>query len=326
MARKQRVSVLGQFQETCAEHGLLPRGAKVLVAVSGGADSVCLLDLLRAVAPRAGLRLVGFHMNHRLRPAARGDERFVRDLFGSEPFVVVRADVAGYSRRHRLSIEEAARTLRYRHMNRIAGRLGCEWAALGHTADDNLETMLLNLSRGAGLSGLTGIPVRRGIFVRPLIDIERRQVIEYLRGRGLSWVEDETNQDPRFRRNLIRLQVVPALRAVNPAVVSNARRAARLLTEEDEYLEAVVSEALDRVLGAGRRRSFIDCPAFANYNKALKRRMVRRLLPELDSDGIARAVDFLKQGPDATAVLGRNARLVRRDRLACIAHPREKPR
>jgi len=320
MARKSQVSVLGRFQETVKRAGLLPEGAKVLVAVSGGADSVCLFDLLRAVAPGLGLELVGFHMNHGLRPTASRDERFVRGVFEFR-LVVVRSDVAAYSRSHGLGIEEAARTLRYRNMERVASKYNCDRIALGHTADDNLETMLLNLARGAGLSGISGIPVRRGPYVRPLIDIEREQIVRYLRARRLSWVEDETNQDPRFRRNLLRLQAVPALKAVNPEAAGNARRAAALLREEDEFMETLATEALSRVARVGKTRASVDCAAFENYNPVLKRRMVRHLLPGLDSDGIAKAVRFLRQGPDQTLLLSRSVRLVRQGRVVRLGIP-----
>ncbi|MEO0082099.1 MAG: tRNA lysidine(34) synthetase TilS [candidate division WOR-3 bacterium] len=312
MGRKQHISVLGRFVETVDRAEMLPQGAKVLVAVSGGADSVCLFDLLRSVAPGRGIELVGFHMNHRLRPTAYRDEMFVRDLFGSVPLVVVRADVVGYARRHRLGIEEAGRELRYRHMVGIARKRGCSLVALGHTADDNLETMLLNLARGAGLTGLAGVPVRRGIFIRPLIDIERTEIVAYLRARGLTWVEDESNQNAHFRRNLVRLTAVPALKAVNPRAAVSARRTAELLSEEDSFLDGLAREALNHVATVRRGRVCVDCAAFRLYDICLRRRMARQLLPGLDSVNLSRAVEFLAPGPDATLKLNRFVRLIRR--------------
>ncbi len=296
----KRLSVLGQFMATVERYDLLPQGSRVLVAVSGGADSVCLLLLLRAVASRRGLTLFGFHMNHGLRKAARRDEEFVRSLFteaGIE-LKVVRSDVPGYVRRHRVGIEEAGRELRYRNLARVARRFDCDRTALGHTADDNLETMLLNLARGTGPHGLVGIPVRRGGIVRPMIDLEREQVVRYLRACRAGWVEDETNRDPAFRRNLIRGQALAALREVNPAVVGNARRTARLLQDEDEFLDMLATRALDAVVVRRGIRILIDTCAFDAYNTSLKRRMVKRLVPELDAEGIERVVEFSRGGPD----------------------------
>ena len=158
-----KLSVPGRFFATVKEHDLLPEGASVLAAVSGGADSVCLLDLLRLAQPRLKLRLAAFHLNHDLRGTAKRDEDFVGKVCRDwkVELVVARADVAGYSKRHRMGVEEAGRDLRYRHLERVGRKLGCDVIALGHTANDNLETMLLNLARGAGPRGLAGIQVQR---------------------------------------------------------------------------------------------------------------------------------------------------------------------
>lgn len=312
MFNPRRASVYGCFLQTVERYNLFPSESKVLVAVSGGSDSVCLLDLLRIFASERKLRLIGFHLNHRLRETARRDEAFVRSLFGSEPLVVVRSDVGRYAQRHRLGIEEAARLVRYRHMERVAKRLGCVRVALGHNADDNLETMLFNLARGAGLSGLAGIPVQRGIFVRPLLDLEREDIVRYLRARGLDWVEDETNKDIAFRRNLLRLQVVPALKAVNPGVVANARRTSILLRDEDDFLDTLAREALNRVAKVGRNRVSVDCCIFGEYNRCLKRRIVRILIPGLDAEAVERVLAFLEPDCECSSTVVKGIRLSRR--------------
>ncbi len=306
----KRLSVLGRFQATADEHGLLPRGSKVLVAVSGGADSVCLLHLLRSVAGRRRLALTGFHLNHRIRPEAGRDERFVRGLFERAGLDcrVVWSDVRGYARRHRLGLEEAGRELRYRHMTRVAKRLGCDRVALGHTADDNLETMVLNLVRGAGPHGLAGIPVRRGIFVRPMLDIERAALVGYLAAAGAEWVEDETNADPGFRRNRVRLNVIPELRAINPAAVANARRAARLLQQEDEYLAGLAAAALAGAVRRGRGRTLIDTRKLESYNPVLMRRIVKMLVPGLDAAAVERVLEFLGRGSGRLVLAGATLR------------------
>ncbi|HDR00353.1 MAG TPA: tRNA lysidine(34) synthetase TilS, partial [candidate division WOR-3 bacterium] len=306
--------------ETVELEGLLPEGSRVLVAVSGGADSVCLLEFLRIIAPRRGLTLAGFHLNHRLRPAAHEDERFVRTLFEQArlPLKVVRSDVRGYARRHRLGIEGAGRELRYRHMGATARKLGCQRVALGHTADDSLETVLLNIIRGTGLTGFRGIPARREYYVRPLIELTRVEIEAWLCAQGVAWREDESNRDERYARNLLRRRVIPVLRELRPNAAVAARRAARLIADEDDCLEEEARAALSTVARRVRSGARIDLAALLSYNICLKRRMVRRLIPGMDSSGVDRILLFLtamqEQGPRHSAaklVLPGGTRLTR---------------
>lgn len=285
--REKRLSVMGRFLATVDENRLLSRGDRVLVALSGGADSTALLELLLAAARRLGITVCVFHLNHGLRRAAAGDEAAVRRLCRERgvDLVVERADVAAHARKQRLGVEEAGRELRYRLLDEAADRLDCVRVALGHNANDNLETMLMNLVRGTGPAGLCGIPVRRGRFVRPLLDIERGDLERFLSARGTAWIEDESNRDSTFRRNRLRTEVLPVLVALNGAAVQNARRTARLLANESAYLDGLA----DEFACAGSR---IDTLKLATYNDCLKRRIVKRLLPELDSGGVESLLEF----------------------------------
>ena len=291
MARQ--LSVAGRFFATVEENRLFARGDRVLAALSGGADSTALLELLLASARRLGITVAAFHLNHGLRRAAAGDEAAVRRLCRERgvELLVERADVRAHARRRKLGIEEAGRELRYRLLDAAAGRLGCTCIALGHNANDCLETMLLNLARGAGPAGLAGIPVRRGRFVRPLLDIERGELERFLRARGVGWVEDESNRDAAFGRNRLRHAVVPVLVSLNPAAVRNARRTARLIAEESSYLDEIAGE----FECSGRR---IDTRKLEGYNICLKRRILKRLLPGLDAAAVERLLEFAarKQG------------------------------
>lgn len=321
-----RVSVFGRFLDLVRTERLIHSGSRVLVAVSGGLDSVCLLDLVLAARGRLGFEVRGFHLDHRLRPESAADARFVRELFARRGVEarVGWADVAGHARRRRLGIEEAAREIRYRRMEREARATGCDRVALGHTADDNLETQLLNLVRGSGPRGLAGIPVRRGRFIRPLLDIERRELFDYARARCLEWVEDASNLDPAFRRNRLRLQVVPVLKELNPAAARAARRAAALLAGEDGYLDARAALALDRCAGRGRGRVVIDLNDWASYSVVLRRRMMRLLVPGLDADAVEEALRLMGRRTDGRLPLGRGAELARRgDRAEILTRGKE---
>jgi tRNA(Ile)-lysidine synthase len=337
-----KLSVLGRFLATVREHGLLPEGSGVLAAVSGGADSVCLLDLLRLAQPRLKFRLAAFHLNHGLRDSATRDEDFVRKLCRDwkVELVMARADVAGYSKRHRIGIEEAGRELRYQHLERVARKLKCGVIALGHTANDNLETMLLNLARGAGPLGLAGIPVRRVsdsyhkgtkaqrvrtriTFVRPMIDIERDKLEQHLRARGIAWVEDESNSYVNYRRNLVRREVVPVLLKLNPNAVANARRAAQLLAEEGKFLDGLAEAAIRDVAESVNGRVRIDLLKFKDYNTILKRRILKRVLPELDSQAVEGVLEFCDRDTGGRLTLTRGVRAHRRRGLIDFEHSKE---
>jgi tRNA(Ile)-lysidine synthase len=207
----------------------------VLAAVSGGADSVAMLHMLR------GGKVTVAHYNHGLRAAADEDEAFVRSLCGQweVPFVSERGKVPKGA-----GVEAAAREMRYDFLERVREEQGLDTIATAHTADDNVETVLLNLTRGAGLSGLCGIPEKRGKIVRPILHLSRDKVIQYLTERDIPWREDGSNRDTVYRRNYIRHEVVPALKQVNPALTEAVSRLTASLNEDEEYLTSLALEEI----------------------------------------------------------------------------------
>lgn len=225
------------------EYDMLPPGASVLCAVSGGADSVCLLHWL---SQQGDLTLTAAHFNHQLRGAeADRDEAFVRDLCEAWhiPLTVGRGDVRAFAKREGLSIEEGARILRYAFLEETAEAEGCQFIATAHTADDNAETVLLNLIRGTGLKGLGGIPPVQGNIVRPLLHATKKQVVQYLTEHQIPHVEDASNTDKTYTRNRLRSQVMPVLKELNPKAVEHINAAATQAREVDEYLEAQARRA-----------------------------------------------------------------------------------
>jgi len=216
-------------------HMLPPSGGVMLVAVSGGRDSVCLLHYLAAM-PR-DFTVAAAHLDHGQRPTAGRDVDFVRQLCREldVPLTVERADVPALARERGVGLEEAGRMARYDFFRRTADRLGAQRIATAHHAADQAETVVLNLVRGTGMQGLAGIPPVRGRIVRPLLETSREDIETYLETHRLSHVEDETNRDTALRRNLLRREVMPQLAELHDGAAANICRTAELLRQEDAF-------------------------------------------------------------------------------------------
>jgi tRNA(Ile)-lysidine synthase len=247
--------------------GLLAPDEPVLVALSGGPDSTALLAALQALS-RAGLAgpVLACHVDHGLRPGSERDADHCAGLCArlGIPFVRRRVEVA------RGNVQAQARKARYAALRQAAAAAGAAAIATGHTRSDQAETVILRLLRGSGARGLSGIPARRGALVRPLIDRSRAEVLAYLRGRGLPFLEDPSNAAPRYLRNRVRREVMPILSALAPSAEEALARAADLLREDERALEA------------GARRLLAGAPlapraALAAAPEAVRRRAVRRL-------------------------------------------------
>ena len=241
-------AIRARVRRTIQRHGLCPPGSRLLVALSGGSDSVALLHLLHDLATDGGFSVAAVaHVNHHLRATAGRDEAFCRELVGrmGYPLEVAHADVAARARRDALSIEEAARQERYRNLREAAGRYQATAIATGHTRDDQVETLLMKLGRGAGLSGLGGVYPRRDDLIRPLLEVSRGALRDHLQQAGELWVEDETNADLGNPRNRIRHTVVPAIEAaLGPAALDAFARATVLAGEDGLWLDSLAAEVL----------------------------------------------------------------------------------
>jgi len=230
-----------QVRRTIRRYGLLPPGSRVLIGLSGGSDSVALTRLLVDLAANGEFEVVGVaHFNHQLRPSAGRDEAFCREFARrlALPIAVEEADVAASADEQGLSTEDAARRLRYTFLRRSAAAMGADRIAVGHTQDDQAETFLMKLMRGAGPTGLGGIYPRRDSVIRPLLDVTRAQLRAYLEAAGERWVEDESNEDIGNPRNRIRHRVLPELDmaaggSTRPAIA----RAAALIREDGQWLD-----------------------------------------------------------------------------------------
>ncbi len=262
-----------ELRRFLTEH--LPRGAHAVLAVSGGPDSMALLHAASCLRTPLDLRLTCAHFNHHLRGAdADADERFVREqcaLLGM-PFVSGGADVAAEALTGE-SLEEAARRLRYAFLRSVDPDA---YLLTAHNANDNLETMLMHLIRGASLRGLSGIPPVRGKILRPLLRVTRGEILAYLAETGTPYRLDTSNDSDAFLRNRVRRHIVPLLIAENPSLAHSAQAAAERLREEDQLLDSLAAKALD----SARKPGGLSCAALRQAAPPLLRRALRLFFME----------------------------------------------
>jgi tRNA(Ile)-lysidine synthase len=282
-----------------------PLSGSVLVGVSGGQDSVCLLDALGSVCARTKLRLIVVHVNHQLRGrAAAQEEQFVESLATryEVPFQAVSVEVGSYASRGRMGLEEAARAARYQAFAAVSSRTRASAVFVGHTRDDLAETLLINIIRGTTSHGLSSILPTQTIdtsllgppalpietlqdpsitVLRPLLEIPRRQTAEYCRALGLLFQSDDSNQDPSFLRNRIRNSLVPLLKTYNPSIVVSLTRLARSTVDDDRELESITSRAWSDAADATPARVGFAWQRWTAFSPAIQRRLLRRATREL---------------------------------------------
>ncbi|MCD8188817.1 MAG: tRNA lysidine(34) synthetase TilS [Clostridiales bacterium] len=265
---------------------MLSPGERVLVAVSGGGDSMCLLHLLW----REGYAVQAATYDHGIRPQSAQDAAFVETWCRAHgiPCHVGRGDVPRRAKEQGLGLEEAARALRYAFLQDTARKAGIEKIATAHNADDNAETLLLHLLRGSGLNGLGGIPPVRGNLIRPLLTASRAEIDAYLERWDIPHVEDSTNADTTYRRNYLRHQVLPLLKAQNPNLLEGLNRTMRGLRQDNDYLEGQAAEIADRAVPTEGGFSY-PAGELAKLHPALANRVVQCLAARLNPDVVLTA-------------------------------------
>ena len=277
--------------KTVQRERLFEKGQQLLVAVSGGPDSVALLSLLQTLAPAWRLSLAAVHFNYGLRGReSEDDASFVTELCDrlDVPLHIRRFELGPPAKRARpSSLQERARELRYDAMRRLARELHVDRVALGHTADDQAETVLMWMLRGAGPAGLGGMPYRREhLFVRPLLDATRRDILGYLERQALLFRTDSSNSRPVYFRNRIRQTLLPVVKELAPAAVRILQRQADVLREENRFLEELVSESWTRLVVEHAEGGLsLDRLGVIALPLALQRRLVRQVLRRLHPQG-----------------------------------------
>lgn len=315
------VDLLGQVSLFVRKHRMIGEREKILVAVSGGPDSVALLHILWKLREELNIFLHVVHVNHLLRgEEARTDALFVQEFAEklNLPCTVENIDVRALQKETGLCLQEAAREARFAFFEREARRLKADKVALGHHADDQAETILLNLLRGAGVGGLAGIPPVRGLYIRPLLAIRRREIEEYCRVHALPFRLDPSNLKPVYTRNRIRIQLLPLLeQEYNPQLVRVLTRLGNICREENAYLETKAQAAYRQVAEQTNEGGLVFPKTLLLAQPLPLRRRILRLAwqevsgetKELSYDHVERLLEMLENGAQAV-VLPRGVRAV----------------
>lgn len=295
-----------RVKATISKHSMLSGGETVLVGLSGGPDSVCLLSALHMLKDEFRLRLHAVYIDHGLRPDEIPDEiEFCKKLCEelSIPFIVKSIDVKTYAKEHGLNKQDAARELRYEAFNEVAFDIKADRIALGHNSDDQLETFFMRIFRGTGPKGLSGIPPVRGKIIRPLLEAERSEIEGFLDELRVNYITDSSNLKDDYLRNKIRLSFMPEVKKINPYIAETMSRTMEILREEEKYFDILVTKTLMRLIS---RKTLIRIELFLSpmesMEKVILRRVLRRAIDEtrglkgLEFIHIEDIIDLIKHG------------------------------
>lgn len=276
--------------ETVNKYNLLSKNDKIIVGVSGGPDSVCLLHFLNSIKGDYGLSIIVAHINHNLRgEKAVEDMEFVckmaHDL--NLPFFVHNAMVADYASLKHMSVELAGREIRYDFFNKLLKENNADKIAVAHNLNDQAETILMHIFRGSGMQGLTGMAYESGNIIRPLMETSRHEILDYIQKNGLKYRIDDTNNQDKFLRNKIRLRVIPYIEEnFNSNIKTSLSKTAEILRGEFDFIENYVDEIFDSVCSKKGESLYLNIDRYMMLDISIKRRLLRRVIRLIKGNSI----------------------------------------
>jgi tRNA(Ile)-lysidine synthase len=279
--------LLNFFQKVIAsitKYAMISGGEKILIGLSGGPDSVCLLHVLHALKDKFMTELHAIYIDHGLRPGETPNEIDFCRMQARKlniPFITKAIDVKSCAKKQKTSIQDAARHLRYRLLEETAYETNAHKIALAHTADDQAETVLMRLFRGSGPTGLAGIPPVRKNIIRPLIEIERKEIEEFLSHEKLDFVIDSSNLKIDYLRNRIRLSLMPMIKELNPDITETLAKTASIFRDEEKYFGIIVTKTLMKLISRKTdTRIELFLSPFESMDKVILRKVLRRAIDE----------------------------------------------
>ncbi len=294
-------NILNIVKNNIKEYDLIKKGDKVVVAVSGGPDSMCLLDSLYRLKDELDISLVVAHVNHGIRKESDGEKEYVynyckeRDI----PFNYLKVDIPTLSKEKKMSEETCGREIRYNFFEEVRKKENANVIAVAHNLNDNVETILLNEIRGCGLKGLTGMDFKFGNIIRPLLTIEKKDIIVYNNELGLNPCIDKTNEEEIYLRNKIRLSLIPYLQELNPNFVTNICRMRNILKEDNDFIEKYADSIFNEIIiSENNSQITFKFGQLLKQHESIQKRVVRKVIERKISnlDGIEsiHVLDILK--------------------------------
>ena len=234
---------MDKVENTIEKYNLIQNGDKIVIGVSGGPDSICLLHILNSLKEKYNIRICVAHINHMIRENAKIDEQYVLDFCKKidVPAFVLHSDVLNLAKQQKISVEEAGRNVRYNFFDEILEKTKSNKIAIAHNCNDKAETVIMNVLRGSGISGLKGIEAKRdNKYIRPLIECTREEIETYCKENNLETRHDESNDENIYKRNKIRNIVIPYIKEeFNSNIISTINRLSLVATQEDEYINKI---------------------------------------------------------------------------------------